>query len=183
MLYHCQYFQHVAVSASNCYQGRNTFPLQAHADTISGPDPHVVNLFGKPFFKSYYIWQDLWMLVYTFCVYGNIDSENSLWFWRSDPQASTGNSRRPSSSLSTSSTVVSHSPTLRHRLSDNETIKSNLSFVFCCQSQVKDSVLLTPLQGPSAVSVTEDTPAKRLMAQGRLLWRTQCARFLKAWPF
>ncbi|XP_029698407.1 rotatin isoform X3 [Takifugu rubripes] len=110
MLYHCQYFQHVAVSASNCYQGRYTFPLQAHADTISGPDPQAVNLF---------------------------DSENSLWFWRSDPQASTGNSRRPSSSLSTSSTVV------------------------------KDSVLLTPLQGPSAVSITEDIPAKRLMAQGQ----------------
>lgn len=55
MLYHCQYFQHVALSASNCYQGRYTLPLQAYADTISGPDSQVVNLFGKPFFKSYYI--------------------------------------------------------------------------------------------------------------------------------
>lgn len=183
MLYHCQYFQHVAVSASNCYQGRYIFPLQAHADTISGPDNQAVNLFGKPFFKCYYIWQGLWMLVYTFCVYDDIDSENSLWFWRSDPQASTGNSRRPSSSLSTSSTVVSHSPFLRHRLSDSKTIKSSLSFVFCCQTQVKDSVLLTPLQGSSAVSITEDTPVKRLMAQGGLLWCTQCARFFKALPF
>lgn len=27
LLYHCQYFQHVARSASICYQGRYTFPI------------------------------------------------------------------------------------------------------------------------------------------------------------
>lgn len=47
LLYHCQYFQHVAVSACNCYQGRYTFHLQAPADPICGPDPQAVNLFGK----------------------------------------------------------------------------------------------------------------------------------------
>uniref|UniRef100_A0A671XHA6 Rotatin n=1 Tax=Sparus aurata TaxID=8175 RepID=A0A671XHA6_SPAAU len=66
LLYHCQYFQHVALSASSCYQGRYTFHLQPRADATS----------------------------------------NSLWFWRSDPPAPTINSSRPSSSLSTSSTVI-----------------------------------------------------------------------------
>ncbi|TMS08950.1 Rotatin [Larimichthys crocea] len=37
LLYHCQYFQHVALSASNCYQGRYTFHLQPRADAASGP--------------------------------------------------------------------------------------------------------------------------------------------------
>uniref|UniRef100_G3NDY8 Rotatin n=1 Tax=Gasterosteus aculeatus aculeatus TaxID=481459 RepID=G3NDY8_GASAC len=67
LLYHCQYFQHVALSASKCYLGRYTFNLQPCAATT--------------------------------------DSENSLWLWRCD--APTTNSSRPSSSLSTSSTVVS----------------------------------------------------------------------------
>lgn len=46
------------------------------------------------------------------CVYASLDSENSLWCWRNDPQASAVTSRRPSSSLSTSSTVVSNAPAL-----------------------------------------------------------------------
>lgn len=37
LLYHCQYFQHVALSASNCYQGRYTFHLQPRADAATGP--------------------------------------------------------------------------------------------------------------------------------------------------
>ncbi|XP_019132082.2 rotatin isoform X1 [Larimichthys crocea] len=86
LLYHCQYFQHVALSASNCYQGRYTFHLQPRADAASGPR----------------------------CESNSLDSENSLWLWRSDPQAPVINSSRPSSSLSTSSTVIrgsgSHTP-------------------------------------------------------------------------
>nr|CBN81897.1 Rotatin [Dicentrarchus labrax] len=81
LLYHCQYFQHVALSASNCYQGRYTFHLQS--PVTSGPSPQESN---------------------------SLDSENSLWFWRSDPLAPAINSSRPSSSLSTSSTVVSNVP-------------------------------------------------------------------------
>ncbi|XP_031137959.1 rotatin isoform X3 [Sander lucioperca] len=84
LLYHCQYFQHVALSATKCYR----------------------------------------------------DSENSLWFWRCDPPAPTMDSSRPSSSLSTSSTVT------------------------------RGSGPNTP-KGPSPLSITEDTPASRLMAQGQ----------------
>ncbi|XP_041817044.1 rotatin isoform X2 [Chelmon rostratus] len=79
LLYHCQYFQHVALSASNCYQGRYTFHLQPRADAATGPSPQENN---------------------------SLDSENSLWFWRSEPPEPTINSSRPSSSLSTSSTVI-----------------------------------------------------------------------------
>ncbi|XP_044032478.1 rotatin [Siniperca chuatsi] len=79
LLYHCQYFQHVALSASNCYRGRYTFHLQPRADTTSGPGPQESN---------------------------SLDSENSLWFWRCNPPAPTTDSSRPSSSLSTSSTVI-----------------------------------------------------------------------------
>ncbi|XP_035511921.1 rotatin [Morone saxatilis] len=77
LLYHCQYFQHVALSASNCYQGRYTFHLQSPGDATNGPQES-----------------------------NSLDSENSLWFWRSDPPAPAINSSRPSSSLSTSSTVI-----------------------------------------------------------------------------
>ncbi|XP_042366374.1 rotatin [Plectropomus leopardus] len=79
LLYHCQYFQHVAISASKCYQGRYTFHLQPPAGAYSGPSPQESN---------------------------SLDSVNSLWFWRCDPPAPTVDSSRPSSSLSTSSTVV-----------------------------------------------------------------------------
>nr|XP_046227277.1 rotatin isoform X2 [Scatophagus argus] len=80
LLYHCQYFQHVALSASSCYQGRYTFHLQPHCpDATSGPSPQESN---------------------------SLDSVNSLWLWRSNPPAPTVNSSRPSSSLSTSSTVI-----------------------------------------------------------------------------
>ncbi|KAM7369970.1 hypothetical protein PAMP_011257 [Pampus punctatissimus] len=108
LLYHCQYFQHVALSASSCYRGRYTFHLQPCAGAISGPSPQESTL----------------------------DSENSLWFWRCAPPALNVNSSRPSSSLSTSSTVI------------------------------RGSVPHTP-RVPSPLSITEDTPASRLMAQGQ----------------
>ncbi|KAL7373427.1 hypothetical protein ABVT39_006513 [Epinephelus coioides] len=79
LLYHCQYFQHVALSASKCYQGRYTFHLQPRLAATSGPSPQESS---------------------------SLDSENSLWFWRCDPPAPTVDSSRPSSSLSTSSTMV-----------------------------------------------------------------------------
>ncbi|XP_020501996.2 rotatin isoform X1 [Labrus bergylta] len=79
LLYHCQYFQHVAVCASSCYRGRYTFHLQPRAGSTGGP-----GLQGG----------------------SSLDSENSLWFWKCDPPAPTANSSRPSSSLSTSSTVI-----------------------------------------------------------------------------
>ncbi|XP_029385269.1 rotatin isoform X2 [Echeneis naucrates] len=79
LLYHCQYFQHVALSASICYRGRYTFHRQpcvgASSDAIS---------------------QDS----------DSLYSENSLSYWRCNPPAPTTNSSRPSSSLSTSSTVI-----------------------------------------------------------------------------
>ncbi|XP_059183330.1 rotatin [Centropristis striata] len=109
LLYHCQYFQHVALSASKCYQGRYTFYLQPGDGAASGPRPQESN---------------------------SLDSENSLWFWRSDPPAPAIDSSRPSSSLSTSSTVI------------------------------RGSGPHTP-KGPSPSSITEDTPASRLMAQGQ----------------
>ncbi|XP_077952021.1 rotatin isoform X2 [Gasterosteus aculeatus] len=77
LLYHCQYFQHVALSASKCYLGRYTFNLQPCAATTGGPHPQEGN---------------------------SLNSENSLWLWRCD--APTTDSSRPSSSLSTSSTVT-----------------------------------------------------------------------------
>uniref|UniRef100_A0A8C4NW54 Rotatin n=1 Tax=Dicentrarchus labrax TaxID=13489 RepID=A0A8C4NW54_DICLA len=45
LLYHCQYFQHVALSASNCYQGRYTFHLQS--PVTSGPSPQESNSLGS----------------------------------------------------------------------------------------------------------------------------------------
>ncbi|KAG7525395.1 rotatin isoform X1 [Solea senegalensis] len=104
LLYHCQYFQHVALSASGCYRGRYTFHLQP---VSSGSTQESDSL----------------------------DSENSL-LWRCDPPASTVNSRRPSSSLSTSSTSIRSSEPLTSK-------------------------------GLSSLSISEDTPANRLMAQGQ----------------
>lgn len=46
LLYHCQYFQHVAFSAYSCYQGRYTFHVQSGADTAGGPSPQESNLLG-----------------------------------------------------------------------------------------------------------------------------------------
>ncbi|XP_053198646.1 rotatin [Scomber japonicus] len=109
LLYHCQYFQHVALSASSCYRGRYTFYLQPSAGTTSGPSPQDST---------------------------SLDSENSLWFWKCAPPALTINSSRPSSSLSTSSTVI------------------------------RGSGPHTP-RAPSPLSITEETPASRLMAQGQ----------------
>ncbi|XP_039982476.1 rotatin isoform X2 [Xiphias gladius] len=109
LLYHCQYFQHLALSASICYRGRYTFHLQPHAGASSGTSPEESD---------------------------SLDSENSLWLWRCDPPAPTINSSRPSSSLSTSSTVT------------------------------RGSGPHTP-KAPSSLSISEDTPVSRLMAQGQ----------------
>ncbi|XP_074549511.1 rotatin isoform X3 [Halichoeres trimaculatus] len=79
LLYHCQYFQHVAVSATCCYRGQYTYHLQRHGGTTKRPGSQES---------------------------GSLDSEDSLWFWRCDPPVPTANSSRPSSSLSTSSTVI-----------------------------------------------------------------------------
>nr|XP_019942842.1 PREDICTED: rotatin [Paralichthys olivaceus] len=104
LLYHCQFFQHVALSASVCYRGRYTFQLQPAGSGSSRESE-------------------------------SLDSESSLWFWRCDPPAPAPNSRRPSSSLSTSSTVIRGS-------------EPHIPKAF------------------SSLSISEDTPASRLTAQG-----------------
>ncbi|XP_041824205.1 rotatin [Melanotaenia boesemani] len=110
LLYHCQYFQNVALSASICYRGRYTLHPQPHAGGSDGPRL-VENT--------------------------SVDSGNSLWFWRCDPPPSpTVNSSRPSSSLSTSSTTI------------------------------RGSAAHTP-KAASPFSITDETPASRLMAQGQ----------------
>ncbi|XP_071769043.2 rotatin [Centroberyx gerrardi] len=120
LLYHCQYFQHVALSASACYRGRYTFHLQppAAAAATRSPSPQEST---------------------------SGDSENSLWFWRSAPPAPTINPSRPSSSLSTSSTVVGNT---------------------LAPSDIRGSGPHTP-KAPSPLGTTQDTPASRLMAQGQ----------------
>ncbi|CAB1414356.1 unnamed protein product, partial [Pleuronectes platessa] len=105
LLYHCQFFQHVALSASICYRGRYTFHLQPAGSGSSQESE-------------------------------SLDSESSLWFWRCDPPAPAPNSRRPSSSLSTSSTVIRGS-------------EPHIPKAF------------------SSLSISEDTPASRLTAQGQ----------------
>lgn len=107
LLYHCQYFQHVAVSASKCYRGRYTFHLQPPADATSGPSPQETNSLGRFYFLCNCILALFSQRLCVIMLHPCLDSENSLWFWRCDPQAPTVNSSRPSSSLSTSSTVVS----------------------------------------------------------------------------
>nr|XP_057915387.1 rotatin isoform X2 [Doryrhamphus excisus] len=83
LLYHCQYFQHLAVSASTCYRGRYAFHLQRPGTGDAGqvgPRESTSSV-----------------------------SDNSLQFWRSAAAAaaaSTANSSQPSSSMSTSSTVI-----------------------------------------------------------------------------
>ncbi|XP_068160422.1 rotatin isoform X2 [Antennarius striatus] len=79
LLYHCEYFQHIAFSGSICYQGRYTFHLQPPDDTTSRPSSLEND---------------------------SLNSESSLQFWRSVQSAPTVVSSRPSSSLSTSSTVI-----------------------------------------------------------------------------
>ncbi|KAM6900677.1 rotatin [Xenentodon cancila] len=82
LLYHCQYFQNVLFSASVCYRGRYTFHLHPRAGTTSGPSLQE-SISG--------------------------DSESSLMFWRDHPPPPTIDSNRPSSSLSTSSTMIGSS--------------------------------------------------------------------------
>ncbi|XP_026147911.1 rotatin isoform X2 [Mastacembelus armatus] len=109
LLYHCQYFQHVALCASSCYHGRYTLHLRPHTGA-SGGSNHQEST--------------------------SVDSENSVWFWKYDPQAPTGNSSRSSSSLSTSSTMI------------------------------RGSGPHTP-KPVSPLSITDDSPVSRLMAQGQ----------------
>ncbi|XP_054607096.2 rotatin isoform X1 [Nothobranchius furzeri] len=114
LLYHCQYFQNVAHAASSCYRGRYTFQLRPGPAGSTGPSLQESS---------------------------SSDSENSLLLWRWDPPPSV-NSRRPSSSLSTSSTVLSTAPIRRLRPN-------------------------TP-KVPSPVGIADDAPAaSRLMAQGQ----------------
>ncbi|KAG7225112.1 hypothetical protein INR49_014568 [Caranx melampygus] len=47
LLYHCQYFQHVALSASICYRGRYTFHLQPRAGANSGASPQDSDSLGQ----------------------------------------------------------------------------------------------------------------------------------------
>uniref|UniRef100_A0A1A8CXL3 Rotatin n=1 Tax=Nothobranchius kadleci TaxID=1051664 RepID=A0A1A8CXL3_NOTKA len=114
LLYHCQYFQNVAHAASSCYRGRYTFQLRPGAAGSTGPSLQESS---------------------------SSDCENSLLLWRWDPPPSV-NSRQPSSSLSTSSTVLSTAPIRRLRPN-------------------------TP-KVPSPVGIADDAPAaSRLMAQGQ----------------
>ncbi|XP_061661495.1 rotatin isoform X2 [Syngnathoides biaculeatus] len=83
LLYHFQYFQHIALSASACYRGRYTFYLQKPllgAPSRLGPQDSA-----------------------------SVVSDNSLQFWRSATAAAAGDSSRPPSSLSTSCTTLRHS--------------------------------------------------------------------------
>ncbi|PWA18063.1 hypothetical protein CCH79_00004247 [Gambusia affinis] len=89
LLYHCQYFQSVALSASTCYRGRYTFDLLPRPGGSGNPSLQESSL---------------------------ADSENSLLPWRCDPEPSV-NSGRSSSSLSTSSTAVSNALSKGSRLS------------------------------------------------------------------
>ncbi|KAJ3611170.1 hypothetical protein NHX12_021186, partial [Muraenolepis orangiensis] len=84
LLYHCQYFQHVAHSVAVCYRGRHAFHLQPPTDGPQGPSPPGSTA-G--------------------------DSEDSLNFWRNSLLAAAVNPSRASSSLSTSSTVIRGSGT------------------------------------------------------------------------
>ncbi|CAL8292685.1 unnamed protein product [Lota lota] len=87
LLYHCQYFQHVAHSAAACYRGRHAFHLQPPTEGPQGPSPPGSTV-G--------------------------DSEDSLNFWRNSLLAAAVNPSRASSSLSTSSTIRgsgTHTPT------------------------------------------------------------------------
>uniref|UniRef100_A0AAV2L739 Rotatin N-terminal domain-containing protein n=1 Tax=Knipowitschia caucasica TaxID=637954 RepID=A0AAV2L739_KNICA len=76
LLYHCQYFQHVASSAAACYKGRYTPLLQPHAATGRGENNT------------------------------SQDSCNSLWFWKAAAIEPTVNLCRTSTSVSTFSTEI-----------------------------------------------------------------------------
>ncbi|XP_038123277.1 rotatin isoform X2 [Cyprinodon tularosa] len=88
LLYHCQFFHNVALSASTCYRGRYTFNMQ--------PQPlesHNPSLQESSF----------------------SDSDNSLLLLRCEPEPSI-TSGRSSSSISTSSTAVSNTASKGSRL-------------------------------------------------------------------
>uniref|UniRef100_A0A3P9PF08 Rotatin n=1 Tax=Poecilia reticulata TaxID=8081 RepID=A0A3P9PF08_POERE len=88
LLYHCQYFHSVALSASTCYRGRYTFDLLPRPGGSGNPSLQESSL---------------------------ADSENSLLPWRCDPAPSV-NSGRSFGSLSTSSTAVSNALSKSSRL-------------------------------------------------------------------
>ncbi|XP_061778049.1 rotatin isoform X2 [Nerophis ophidion] len=113
LLYHCQYFQHMAVSASACYRGRYAFHLQRPG---GGADSRL-----RPQEST------------------SVVSENSLHFWRSAKTAEaaaplTANSSRPSSSLSTSSTLIRGSGSQTSRAA------SPMSFTGQSNTDTSDSV-------------------------------------------
>ncbi|MEQ2280761.1 hypothetical protein AMECASPLE_023258, partial [Ameca splendens] len=88
LLYHCQYFHNVALSASTCYRGRYAFDLQPRPCGSGNPSLQQSSL---------------------------ADSGNCLLVWRCDPAPSI-TSGRSSSSLSTSSTAVSNAASEGTRL-------------------------------------------------------------------
>lgn len=88
LLYHCQYFHNVALSASTCYRGRYTFDLQPRPCRSGNPCLQESSL---------------------------ADSENSLLLWRCETAPSV-TSGRSSSSLSTYSTAVSNASSKGSRL-------------------------------------------------------------------
>ncbi|XP_014855672.1 PREDICTED: rotatin isoform X1 [Poecilia mexicana] len=88
LLYHCQYFHSVALSASTCYCGRYTFDLLPRPGGSDNPSLQESSL---------------------------ADSENSLLPWRCDPAPSV-NSGRSFGSLSTLSTAVSNALSKSSRL-------------------------------------------------------------------
>lgn len=165
LLYHCRYFQHVALCASSCYQGRRVFHSQPCADAGGGGGlfPPENTLLGRSGVKPLTCRQQGSPSEIS-SVRGRLDAEDSLLFWRSVPPASADNHRRPSSSLSTSSTMVSGPLAYPHSTLQNQTIATRASPSFW-SLQSRGSALHTP-KGPSPLNVTEDTPASRLMAQG-----------------
>lgn len=180
LLYHCQYFQHVAISACNCYQGRYTFHLQAPADPICGPDPQTVNLFGEFFFLLKWLDLTAFMSVslHIMCLCWDRFRKFSVLEWHTSIRWQLQETLQLSLHIQHRGQPFSSTP--RHRLSDNILVSSLVvSCVFCCRLQVRDSVL----QGPSPrPTVTEDAPASRLMAQGRpFLSMWLHAHFSKDW--
>lgn len=51
LLYHCQYFQHVALSASSCYRGRYTFHLKPCGGATGRPSPQESTSLGRVYFS------------------------------------------------------------------------------------------------------------------------------------
>uniref|UniRef100_A0A8C2ZKS9 Rotatin n=1 Tax=Cyclopterus lumpus TaxID=8103 RepID=A0A8C2ZKS9_CYCLU len=69
LLYHCQYFQHVALSASKCYRGRYTFHLQPRTGATSGPHPQESGSLSSKALES--------LLAVYCCLIGQSDTDAS----------------------------------------------------------------------------------------------------------